>query len=267
MNLLDRLGDAYRRLTEPSEVRPIMPPIVDQEITVTQDSLFLRYPINQYSPDQLIQNKKFDMFEQMYLDDQVHMAMTALKLMRLSGGYQVIEASKDPRDIEIADFVADTLEGVQGSLHDVLFNMMGALEMGWSLHEIVHTFYKTGPWAGKLGIKAIKSKNPKWFNVAVDDFYNPTGIVSISAPTFGKTYPIDKFVVYSFQKRYENIFGTSRLRALYQWWWLKQVMIRALGVHMERFGSPAVVAFYPPTMQSQKQRDDLTAAVKSLAAN
>lgn len=235
-----------------------------EEVAVSQDSQYSKMETLQYSPDDLITKKKFDAYEKMMTDDQVNMAISGLKLIRLSSGYEIEEASEDPRDVEIADFVGHVLENMQSDckIHNVLLNVMGGLEIGWSLQELVWEFIPDGPYAGKLGLKAIKSKNPKYFNVAVDEYSNPGGVVAISYPEYGRKYPIEKFLLYSFMKRYESVFGTSRLRSLYQWWWVKQTMIRAMGVYMEKFGLPVPIGTYPKHFTKDQQDEFLAALTK-----
>jgi SPP1 gp7 family putative phage head morphogenesis protein len=230
-------------------------PIVDEQFGVSQESYFTRFELTQYSPDELITKKGFKIFEKMYQDDQIHLAITALKLMRLSSGVEINEASQDPKDIEIADFVADVLLKIEGGLNDTLFNMMGALEMGWSINEKNWRHFKTGPYGpsgeyptGMLRLTKLQSLNPQWYNPAVDDFNTITGIVAISPPAFGRKWPADKFLIYSFMKRYENVFGMARTRSLYNWWWIKQVTQRAMGVFIEKYGHPVAVGKYPITM-------------------
>lgn len=235
-----------------------------QEVAVSQESQYSRMETLQYSPDDLLTKKKFDAYEKMMTDDQVNMSISGLKLIRLSSGYEIEAASEDPRDIEVADFVGYVLENMQAgnNFHNVLLNIMGGLEIGWSLQELVYEFIAEGPYAGKLGLKAVKSKNPKHFNVSVDDFSNPQAVVAISYPEYGRKYPIEKFLLYSFQKKYENVFGTSRLRSLYQWWWVKQTMIRAMGVYMEKFGLPIPIGTYPKHFAKEQQDDFLAALTK-----
>ncbi len=235
-----------------------------QEVAVSQDSQYSRMETLQYSPDDLVTKKKFDAYEKMMTDDQVNLSISALKLIRLSSGYEIEAASEDPRDVEIADFVGHVLESMQDgcSFHNVLLNVMGGLEIGWSLQELVWRFEEDGPYKGRLALKAIKSKNPKHFNISVDDFSNPTGVVAISHPEYGRKYPIEKFLLYSFQKKYENVFGTARLRSLYQWWWVKQTMIRAMGVYMEKFGLPVPIGKYPKHFTKEQQAEFLAALTK-----
>jgi len=258
MGLLRLLGQGIRTLREFAEEATA--PLTEQEFGVSEESDYKRNEVDQYTPDALVSKKKFDIYETMYWDDQINMCLTALKLIRLSSGFEIEPASEDVADQEVADFVADALNDVRDPcnkrrtpIHSVVYNTMGALEMGWSLQETVLRIIEEGRWTGKVGYKAIKSKNPKYFNVSVDDFDAILEIVSISGRTYGRKYPAEKFLVYSFMKRYENVFGTSRLRSLYQWWWVKQIMIRAMGVYMEKFGIPMPIGHYPRRFTTTKQ--------------
>ena len=237
-------------------------PFMGQEFGVSQEVYNTRFELYQYTPDILLTKKGFRVLEQMYTDDQVFMALSALKIMRLSGGYEVEAASDDPMDEQIADEVAANLEALDGSLQDTLFSLMGSLEMGWSLHEKVWDFWQSGPYKGRVRLKSIKAKNPQWFNPTVDDFNNLTGIAMISPPCYGRKLPADKFVVYSFQKRYENIFGTSRIRALYDWWYIKGLAKQALAVLARKYGRKTPMGVYPPTMQADQKTAFLNALVK-----
>lgn len=257
----------------PTDFAPIQPrsdpaedvqiPIIGQEFGVSQESYYTRFELNQYTPDELVSKKGFKIFEKMYTDDQIHMAITAIKIMLLSAGFEIREASQDPQDLAIADFIADCFLKMETPLDDGLFNILGGLEMGWSINEKVLDFYEYGPWKGLVRLKALKSKNPRWFNPSVDDFNNITGVVSISPPIFGRKMPANKFLIYSFMKRYENVFGFSRLRSLYDWWWVKQVTRRALGVYLEKYGHPTPVGKYPIAMQ-KPHRDNFLAALQKM---
>ncbi len=250
-------------LPEPdSGVPQAAAPIIGQEFAVSQEVYNTRFELYQYTPDILLTKKGFRILEQMYTDDQVFMALSALKIMRLSSGFEIKEASTDKMDIRIADEVADNLDRLEGSLQDGLFSLMGALEMGWSLHEKIWDFWKVGPWEGNVRLKDIKSKNPQWFNPSVDDYNNLTGVVMISPPAYGRKLPHDKFVVYSFQKRYQNIFGTSRIRALYDWWYIKGLAKQALAVLTKKYGRKTPIGEYPPTMQPAQRQAYLNALVK-----
>ena len=141
------------------------------------------------------------------------------------------------------------------SFNNDLRDVLGALNLGHSISEIVYTSIDKGEWAGKVGLKFLKSKNPRDWNLDVDEFDNikPNGVVKIQAPDVGTELPRDKFIIYSFRKKYEDVFGTSNYRILYDLWWLKHIMKRAWGVFSERYGVPVGVAKYPKHYKEEAQ--------------
>ncbi|MEN6545553.1 MAG: hypothetical protein ABFE07_05875, partial [Armatimonadia bacterium] len=227
--MIRKAGELLNPFSRPdaSDTAPVLPPhdpaspepgqpIIAQELAVSQESYWTRFELYQYNPDELITKKGFRILEKMATsDDTIAMGLAALKMMRLSSGYEIIQASDDPIDVQIADEVADNFDFMKGSLREKLYSMMGTLDMGWSLHEKVWDFWEVGPHKGHVRLAGLKSKNPQWFNPSVDDFNNLTGIVMISPPAYARKLPHQKFLLYSANKRYENIFGTSRIRTLY----------------------------------------------------
>ena len=225
-------------------------PYLDVEFGIDETAIYKRMKITPYSPDALFTKKKIDIFNQMMLDSEIESSINTLKTIRLSSGWEVIPASESKEHIEQKDFVLYNLENVEGSFDDDLREIMGALEMGVSLNELIWTQAESGKYAGKIILKAIKSKNPKYFNIYTDDFDNirENGIVNISSFDYGTQYPTEKFVIYSFNKKYENAFGTPRIRSLYDLWYIKKVIERAWAVFLEKYGMPIPVLKHPPNI-------------------
>ncbi len=218
--------------------------------------MFRKWALFPYSPDKLIQRKGFDIFEEMAKDDQIAQGLAARKTMLLAPGWEIEPADESDAAKEQAEFVSWCLEeAIEGTFKDDLWEAAGALEIGWSLAEKVYAVQKDGPWKGKWYIKSIKSQNPRDFNLFRDDHGNllPDGIVRITAPQNGERFPASKFILYSYRKRYEDLFGTSLLRSLYDLWWIKHILKRAMGVHFERAGVPVATAKYPNGMSTIEQ--------------
>jgi SPP1 gp7 family putative phage head morphogenesis protein len=215
-------------------------PFLETELAVDEGAIYKRLKLVPYMPDELLTKKKIDVLNRMLLDPEIESTVDELKLIRLSSGWEIEAASDSERDKMIRDFVEWNLENIEGSFDDDLREIMGGVELGASLNEIVWEIIQYKKYKGKIGVRNIKSKNPKYFNLWTDDFDNllPNGIVNISTVDYGKQYPIDKFIIYSFNKRYENIWGISRIRALYDLWYIKQVITRAMGIYIEKFGHP-----------------------------
>ncbi len=240
-----------------------------QEIAVSQETAIAsRYELYQYNPDELFTRRGVRVLEKMATtDDMIQLGLSSLKMMMLSAGYQLDAASKDPIDEQIADEVAANLENMEGSLRAKLFSLMGCLDLGASHMEKVWDFWPEDngtPYAGHVRLVTLKSKNPQWFNPSVDDFNNITGYVMISPPAYGRKLPARKFLVYAPQKRYENVWGTARIRALYDWWYLKGIAKAAIAVLLQKYGKETPIGFVPPTMSASDKQSFMN-ALTSLA--
>lgn len=214
-------------------------PIYDAEVAIDTGAIYKRMELVPYMGDELLEKKKIEVYDEIMRDEEVAGAIEDNKLMRLRTGWHIKSADDSPLAIEQKEFVEYNLENIEGSFDDDIREGMDAQHMGVSIAEMVWTRKKTR-WGERDCLINLKSKNLKWYNLHTDDFDNlqEWGIVNISSIDFGMKYRSDKFVVYSFNKRYENIWGTSRLRPLYQLWYIKQMAIRAWGIFIEKFGHP-----------------------------
>lgn len=248
-------------------IKPIEPtkPYIDAEFAIDESAIYKRLKLTPYNPDQLVSRKGIKIFEEMMKDEEIASCIEALKIMRLSSGWEIVAASDEEKDREIAEFVEWNLKNIEGSFEADLFEIMGALEYGISISEKVFGIVKKGKWKDKIYLKALKSKNPKYFNIWTDDFDNilENGVVNISSVDYGKQYPVEKFVIYTFRKQFENVFGVSRIRVLYDLWYLKQLWTRAWGIYLEKFGHPVPVGKYPRGYDKEL-REKIFEAIKSI---
>jgi SPP1 gp7 family putative phage head morphogenesis protein len=260
------LGKAYQRqkLIDVKGKKPFY----STELAINEEAIYKRMKLVPYSPDKLLSKKKIDIFNEMMTDDEISAAVDELKLLRLSKGWEIEAASDSSLDRQIRDEVEYNLENIEGSFDDDLREMMGALEMGVSVNEMVWNPWEKGKYAGTnphIRLQSIKSLNPKYLNLFTDDFNNilQNGVVNISSLGYGDQYPVDKFIIYSFNKKYENIWGTSRIRELYDLWYIKKVCIRAWGIFIEKFGHPFPVLKHASGIDD-KSRDYLLNVIKQI---
>ena len=218
-----------------------------------------------YNPDSLIGRKGFYMYDQMRIDDQVKACLTLKKFATLAPSYQIIPASDDEQDVEVAEFVEYCLDKMQGNVIDAMLEMMTALDYGFSISEINYRPIESGNFAGKIGLKSIKTKKPHYYRFAVDEYANilKDGIVYQEAGKDVK-YPTSKFLIFSYQKEFGNHYGTSDLRPAYRGYWSKDVLIKMWNIYLERFANPTVLGKYKTNDPSARQNlrnilDNLTA--------
>ncbi len=240
MNILDKIIQVFKK-QEPTK------PFVDVELATDETAIYRRLSYTPYFDDEVLDRKKIKVYQQMMTDDEISSCIDTLKTIRLSSGWGVLPASNNERDVAIKDFVVFNLENLENSFEDDLREIMSAVEYGVSINELIWRVCDKGEYKGKIIIGNIKQKNPDKFNLWTDDFGNlqEYGVVNVSAYDFGRKYPTEKFIIYSFAKQFENIWGRSVLRSLYDLWIIKQTLIKAWGVYLEKYGIPPAKAKVP----------------------
>ena len=182
----------------------------------------------------------YAVYRRMLLDPQVKACLNTKKFAVLSQGWSVHAASESPEDLAAAAFIRAALTGVRGGLLDALHNILDALALGVSLVEIVYQMVDGGPDDGRVGLHALKAKDPDGFSFETDEYGNVTALRGC----LGDLYPPDKFLRYSYMPRYENPWGQSDLRAAYKPWLAKQQLLRWWTKYLEKFGLPTVTGSY-----------------------
>ena len=125
-----------------------------KEIASSEDNLYLKGTIIPYNPDTLLGRKGFPIYDQMRIDDQVKACLTLKKFATLAPNYEILPASNDEQDVEVADFVSYCFDKMQGSLIDATLEMMTALDYGYSITEINYKTFESGIHQGKIGLKS-----------------------------------------------------------------------------------------------------------------
>ncbi len=206
------------------------------------------------NPDDLVGKRGYAVYDQMQQDAQVQACLAIKKFAVLSRGWEIHPASDYPEDVRIADFVRFALEDMRGSILDVLANALDAIAKGFSILEINYRIIDRQPYAGMIGLASIKAKDPSTFEFVTDEFLNikslkRTGFAG-SSPVVGKAninethLPPEKFIIYSYNPRYESPYGTSDLRAAYKHYWSKDVLMRFMNLYLEKYGSPTAKGSY-----------------------
>ncbi|MDH7603223.1 MAG: DUF935 family protein [Armatimonadota bacterium] len=207
--------------------------------------------ISPFSSDDLIGKRGYAVYDRMQQDAQVQACLAIKKFAVLSRGWEIHPASDSPEDVRIADFVQFALEDMRGSILDVLANTLDAIAKGFSILEMNYRIIDRGPYTGMIGIASIKAKDPSTFEFVTDEFLNVKSLkrIGLVGPAYAsasddKPLPPEKFIVYSYNPRYESPYGTSDLRAAYKHYWSKDVLMRFMNLYLEKYGSPTAKGSY-----------------------
>ena len=143
MALLDKITKLFQP-KEPPKVRL-------GELASSESKLAYKAGIIPYNPDTLISRKGMQIYDQMRIDDMVKSSLSLKKFATLAPNFKIVPASNSTSDIEVADFVNYAISEMEGSMNDALFQIMSALDYGYSITEINYRLYAD-----------LKSDCPKW---------------------------------------------------------------------------------------------------------
>lgn len=245
MSIAQRILEKFGRKT----------PVLEEVAAVRTRLASNAFRMSAYSPDDLITQKGFSIYDEMQNDSQVRSCLNTKKFAILSKGWDVQPASNSPEDIEIAAFVKFCFEDMRGSVQDVLFNMLDAIAKGFSICEMNYKLISDGPFAGMVGLESIKSKDPAYFGFDMDEYLNVRQL-TMAAPGVQADLPREKFAIYTYMPAYEMPYGQSDLRAAYKHWFSKEIILRFWNMYLEKFGMPTAKGSYTRGMP-RDQQDEL----------
>jgi phage gp29-like protein len=155
------------------------------------------------------------------------------------------EGAKEPtpRDLEVAQNLRLIIKRMKNFSYNI-YETLSAYEHGFSVSEIM---FRIDP--DFVVISDIKHRCPNYFR-----FNEEGGLLytTVQHPT-GILLPPEKFIVYTFDPRYEDPYGNAMLRTAYWPYWFKTNLIKFLLLYAERFGQPTVVGQYPRGMTEQER--------------
>jgi len=145
-------------------------------------------------------------------------------------------------DPTIQEFVDFSLSQMEGTLHDVVDDLLSALWAGFAVAEIVYQ-----PYDGKVIWKKVKVLNPVTIyprGIEMDDKGNIKRIVQRVGGEEVEL-PLERTILWSFASDFGNPWGSSILRPAFQHFIMKQALIRLWNTHLERQATPLAVATIP----------------------
>lgn len=157
-------------------------------------------------------NLSYKQYRDIMKDPQVKVGLEILKYFLISKNYVLTSDSDDEISIEITDFIQESLDNMETPFRDVIKNILTALRYGYSVQEKVYTMNTDNRITIKglypIHIKTlqndpfIRDKTGELTRIHQESMY---GTVDI---------PIDKCLLYSFDKEFDEIEGNSILNEI-----------------------------------------------------
>jgi len=241
------------------ETKPIpKPKLKPQGVVKTPwNRLSRKEPLN---PDDVFQKKNsFQIYDEMLKDYQIKSLMDLRKKLILGSDW-TIEGPKDEEGepleefSEITEFVDHTLrDGLTGSLKDYLYEILSAMDYGFSVQEIIYIERD-----GKIVIDKFKQMPPDSIEFNIDDFGNlkPDGLRQFISKGTQVLNP-KKFIILTWNPKNSNMYGTSDLRACHTPWFIKDKVMRYWPMFLEKFGSPFLLAKYDADVIDTNETEDI----------
>ena len=198
------------------------------------------------NPHELVDTKTLAVFDTMMLDEAVGTFIDTKKTAALSTSGQAEPADDESESVKHADHVNHNFERLPGTLTESLFDILSAVEYGYSATNRPWEYIPDGPFAGKIGVKALKTKSPHSIAFDTDEFLNikPDGILFTDSDYDTKPLPLDQFIVYTYRKKFGDPYGCSDCLRAYVPWNSKRWMMKMWDIYGERYAMGTLVATY-----------------------
>jgi hypothetical protein len=198
-------------------------------------------------------------------DGVVQAALLACELPIRAAKWYVEPASEDKLDIEVAEFVSQSLfENMTITWDDFLRQALLMLPFGFSVFEKVFTnvdFNGRAMIGWRKFAPRLQATIQKWETENGEDGItqqtNTGGLVSI---------PIDKLLIFTNKKEGDNWTGISSLRNAYRAWYMKGVIEKINAIAFERQGCGIPYGRLPKT-STNKDRLKLEKILKNIRVN
>ena len=156
-----------------------------------------------------------------------------------------------PRDEEIADFVRDNFENC-GHMPQHLFNLMGAVGMGFAVSEIV--------WKIEDGVRIKEILNRPQRRFQFDAVTRGLRLRDTKSPYFGTPLPDRKFIVHRVSAQWDNPFGDAIDQSLYWMWLFKKTVLKFWMQHLEVGAASVPIVKHPKGANAELKAEALAIA-------
>jgi len=211
--------------------------------------------IGTYNPDEV----GIDVYKNMMKDAEVRAAFNLIKFSTLSREWKIIYPEEAKQSEEIVKYLCYAFEHMDGRLDGGLSNLLSALPFGFAVSEIVLKKFVDGPFSGKVGVKKMKGLDPATITFITDKYGNLKKVMQ-NTGEFGTQpikLPLERLIIYTNEKEFGNYYGTSRLRAIYKNWFIKDVITKFWNISLERFGMPMLIGKVPSSKDLTEMRNVL----------
>ncbi len=216
-----------------------------------------------YNMNPVLQTRNWEYYRSM---EQKNPTLAAAMRTRLNlivrRGWDVIPATQDEADIQIAAFVKAATEHLAGSFDNDLEEILEAVKYGYSISEKVWGPWESPEFGEKYVITALHEKQQENFRFEIDQFGHVTNIIQTQPRRIVHDPSI--LLVFSFQGKPGNPFGMGIYQQAYWADWFMREGWTFWATHLDKFGSPTAVATTPQSGLSPAERTNLEEVIQTI---
>ena len=229
-------------------------PVITDEIATVKNDIIQDFIGNVVlNPDKVLKSesggKGVELYEDLLRDSEVQSALQTRKLAVVGKEWEIIPASDDAEDMEIAEFVEEVLKHC--NYDAARQSLLSGIVLGYKPAEVMWEYSE-----GDIWIKEIIGKASRRF---VFDLQGRLRLLTLQNMIEGIEVPDRKFVVFRNVSDNGSYYGDGLGRSLYWPVWFRKNGIKFWAIFCDKFGSPTGVGKYPPGTPKEKQNDLLTA--------
>ncbi|MFA5596875.1 MAG: DUF935 family protein [Pusillimonas sp.] len=215
------------------------------------------------NPDKVVakrgHGKGLEIYEDLESDAHVGAVVAKRKRAVIAREWMVNEADDSDEAAAASELVRTCISKM--SFDRVTENFLDAVMKGYAVGEVM--------WINdtELGIirpAEIRSRNPQRFIFKVVDDGFELRLVTMNSPVDGIALPDRKFVVFTYDKRYENPYGNAVGNKVFWPVFFKRKGVTFWLTFCDKFGSPTSVGKYPVNATSS-ERKTLKEALECIA--
>lgn len=185
-------------------------------------------------------------YKEMKNDAVVRSSLRVAKTPILSARWFMEAASDDPIDQEIADFIWDNLtKWMSISWSQFLVEALFMLDYGVYAFEKVFNFKVVNGERRVVWQKFAPRHPGDIIEFVYDDEGGPAGVI-IQTDEDDVLLPIDKALLFTFDKEAGDLWGHSVLRSAYKHWFYKENLYKIDAIQKERHGIGIPIIKLPP---------------------
>jgi len=190
------------------------------------------YSDSDYSSDWMI--NKYDLIEQMINDAVVQACLLSIKLPITQSPSMIKPASQDNYDLKVAEFVEKALfENPYFLWNDFQNQILSGIEWGVSIHETARIFNK-GQILLNLAPRLVKTI--QYWNHTNDYLTSITQLATKNNKYQYLQIANENLILWSAEKRGKDYSGISMLRAIYRYWYFKDLILKIMLITAKNYG-------------------------------